>query len=315
MDDVHLKTALQTLGHTRLIKDGSITPPGYVLDFEEVPAIIQAFRRMVRGSEFDVCEMAITTYLCARANGKRFTALPVFVVRAFHHGVIMQNTTLGLKNPKDLEGKRVGVNRGYTVTAGVWARAVLQHEHGVDLSKITWVLSGDEHVAEFKAPGNVVPVEAGKKVDEMLIAGELSAAIGVQIDHPDVKTLIPDAKEAGYAALAATGYYPINHTVVVRDEVLAAHPDLAPKLFQAFVESKRAWLAQLKAGTIAEPSVMDKNFKRVMDITGADPLPFGVEPNRRMLEAIMQYATEQSIIPKPFALEELFAPGTLDLVG
>jgi len=315
MADVHLKTALQTLGHTKLIKNGSIAPSGYVLDFEEVPAIIQAFRRMVRGSEFDVCEMAITTYLCARANGKRFTALPVFVVRAFHHGVIMQNATLGLKNPKDLEGKRVGVNRGYTVTAGVWARAVLQHEHGVDLSKITWVLSGDEHVAEFKAPGNVVPVEAGKKVDDMLIAGELAAAIGVSVDHPDIKPLIPNAKEAGFAALAASGYFPINHTIVVRDEILAAHPDLAPKLFQAFAESKAAWLQQLKAGAIAEPSAMDKTFQRVMEITGADPLPYGVAPNRKMLEAIMQYATEQAIIPKPFSLEELFAPGTLDLIG
>ena len=118
---------------------------------------------MVRGLEFDICEMAITTYICARAHGKRMTAVPVFLVRAFHHGAILVNTKAGIRTPKDLEGRRVGVNRGYTVTTGVWARSVLQDEYGVDLQKITWVLSGDEHVAEYRPPANVVPIEPGKQ--------------------------------------------------------------------------------------------------------------------------------------------------------
>src|SRR4029453_1216186 len=104
------------------------------------------------------------------------TAVPVFPVRAFHHGAILHNTKAGIHTPKDLEGKKVGVNRGYTVTSGVWARSVLQDEHGVDLGKITWVLSGDEHVAEYKPPKNVVPIEPGKKMDEMLVGGEPAAA-------------------------------------------------------------------------------------------------------------------------------------------
>ena len=315
MAGLKLKTAIQTLGHTMDLKDGTVKPQGFDFAFEEVPAIIQVFRRMVRGNEFDISEMAITTYLCARAHGKRFTALPIFLVRAFHHGAIVHNTTLGIRRPKDLEGRRVGVNRGYTVTTGVWARAVLQHEHGVDLSRITWVLSGDEHVAEYRAPANVVPVETGMKLEELLASGEVAAAIGVSSEHPDVAPLIADAREAGFAALQANGYYPINHTLVVRDELLEAHPGLAREVFEVFAEAKRRYVERLKHDQIAEPSANDKRYRQVMQITGADPLPYGLAPNRRMIEAVIAYAGEQGIIKRLPAVEELFARGTHDLVG
>ncbi len=310
-----LKTAVQTLGHTQALKDGTVNPQSFEFEFEEVPKIIQAFRRMVRGHEFDITEMAITTYLCARAHGKRFTALPIFLVRAFHHGAILYNTKLGINSPKDLEGRKIGVNRGYTVTTGVWARSILQHEHGVDLSKVTWVLSGDEHVAEFKAPSNVVSAEKGKTLEEMLAAGEIAAAIGVEVDHPDVKPLIPDAKEVGFAALAQRGHYPINHTLVVKDELLEANPQLAVDIFNTFAEAKRLYVERLKSGQIAEPSKTDQTYKRIMDITGADPLPYGIEPNRKMIEAVMQYAGEQGILGRPFTVEEVFARNTHDLIA
>ena len=310
-----LKTAFQTLGHTQALKDGTVALPGFELVFEEVPAIIQAFRRMVRGLEFDVSEMALTTYLCARAHGKRFTALPIFLVRAFHHGAILYNTKLGLRGPKDLAGRKVGVNRGYTVTTGVWARSILQHEHGVDLDQITWVLSGDEHVAEFQPPPNVVPMERGRTLEELLASGEIAAAIGVSADHPDVKPLIDQPAEAGFAALAQHGHYPINHVLVVKDAVLDAHPGLAAELFESFVVAKRPYLAALADGRIAKPTKSDLLYKRVMEITGADPLPYGVAPNRAMLEALIGYAREQHILPHPVAPEELFAPSTLGLAG
>jgi 4,5-dihydroxyphthalate decarboxylase len=315
MHKLKLKTAVQTLGHTQALKDGTVMPQGFEFEFEEVPKIIQAFRRMVRGHEFDITEMAITTYLCARAHGKRFTALPIFLVRAFHHGAILYNTKLGINSPKDLEGRKIGVNRGYTVTTGVWARSILQHEHGVDLSKVTWVLSGDEHVAEFKAPSNVVSVEKGKTLEEMLAAGEIAAAIGVEVDHPDVKPLIPNAKEVGFAALAERSHYPINHTLVVKDELLEAHPELAADIFNTFAEAKRLYVERLKNGQIAEPSKTDQTYKRIMEITGADPLPYGIEPNRKMIEAVMQYAGEQGILTRPFTVEELFARNTHALVA
>ncbi len=286
------KTALATHGHTEALKDGSVKPRTFDFEFEEVPVIIKAFRRMVRGQDFDICELAMTTYLCARAYGKPFTAIPVFPMRAFHHGAILCNTSSGVRTPKDLEGRRVGVNRGYTVTTGVWARGILQHEHGVDLGKVTWVLSGDEHVAEYRPPSNAVPIAPGATIEALLTSGELAAAIGVQVDAPDV--------------LRQRGHYPINHTVVVRDDVLDANPDLAADLFGALAEAKRRYVDRLRSGRVETP---DPVHLRVMEIAG-DPLPYGIEANRKMIEAIVTYAVEQRILPRPFAVEELFHPST-----
>src|SRR6195256_6197010 len=196
-----LKTALARRGHTQPLMDGTVTPRTFEFEFEDVPVMVKAFRRMVRGLEFDVCEMAMTTYLCARAHGKAFTAIPVFPMRAFHHGAIVYNTRSGIRTPKDLEGRRVGVNRGYTVTTGLWARSILQHEHGVNLSRVTWVLSGDEHVAEYRPPANVVAIDPGRTLEALLLSGEIAAAIGVQVESPDVKPLITNAPEAGFEAL------------------------------------------------------------------------------------------------------------------
>ena len=314
MSELRLKTVTRTQGNNAALKEGSVKPKTFAFDFEEVPVLVDAFRRMVRGLEFDICEMAITTYICARAYGKRFTALPIFLVRAFHHGAILYNTKSAIRGPKDLEGKRVGVNRGYTVTTGVWARSILQQEYGVDLAKITWVLSGDEHVAEYRPPANVIPIEPGKKMTDMLISGELAAAIGVEVNHPDVKPLIPNALEAGLDALRLRGHYPINHLIVVKDVLLDTHPDLAVDVFNTFAESKNLYLQCLKAGQIEKPTPTDEVHRRVMEITG-DPLPYGIEPNRRVLDDLIQHALTQRIITKPVSVEELFARGTHDLTA
>jgi 4,5-dihydroxyphthalate decarboxylase len=311
---VKLKTVTRTQGNNQALKDGSVRPDTFEFDFVEVDPLIAAFRRMVRALEFDICEMAITTYVCARAHGKRMIAVPVFLVRAFHHGAILVNTKAGIAKPKDLEGKKVGVNRGYTVTTGVWARGILQAEHGVDLSKITWVLSGDEHVAEYRPPANVIPIEAGKNMADMLASGELAAAIGVEATSPDVKPLIPNALEAGLSALRRNGHYPINHLVVIKDELIAQHPDLAADVFNTFAEAKRRYVERLKAGQIAKPTDVDEVHKRVMEITG-DPLPYGIAPNRKVIEELIGHALTQGIITKPVSVEELFAPSTLGLVG
>ena len=220
----------------------------------------------------------------------------------------------GIRTPKDLEGKRVGVNRGYTVATGVCARSVLQDEYGVDLSKITWVLSGDEHVAEYVPPANVVPIEKGKKTSELLIDGELAAAIGVEVDHADVKPLIPNALDAGLAALRTRGHYPINHPMVIKDDVLAANPDLAADVFNAFAESKRVYLQRLKAGQIEKPTAIDSMHRRAMEITG-DPLPYGIAPNRKVIEEPIGHALKQRIIARSASVDELFAASTRTLVA
>jgi 4,5-dihydroxyphthalate decarboxylase len=315
MAELKLRTVTRTQGNNKALKDGTVKPRRCALEFVEVDPLIDAFRRMVRGLEFDVSEMAMTTYITARAHGKRFTGLPIFLVRAFHHGAIVYNTKSGIRSPKDLEGRKVGVNRGYTVTMGLWARAVLQHQYGVDLDTITWVLSGDEHVAEYRPPSNVVPIAKGKKMADLVASGELPAAIGVDVESPDVKPLIRNAGDQGLEALRSRGHYPINHLVVVKDDLLDAHADLAPDLFNAFAEAKRIYVRRLQGGEIENPTRVDDLHRRVMEITGRDPLPYGIAPNRQTLEEIIQYALEQRIIARPVTVEELFPPSTHRLAG
>jgi 4,5-dihydroxyphthalate decarboxylase len=221
---VQLKTVIRTTPLVEALKDGRVEPQGYELAFEEVQPITKAFRIMCRELAYDVCEMAATTYFVARDHGKPFTALPVFLTRGLHHKAVLAREP---GDPKSLEGKRVGVNRGYTVTTGVWARGILATEYGVDLERITWVRSDDEHVAEFVPPANVENLPEGEQLTD------LDAAVG-DVKSDRLVPLIADAEAAGERALTERGLWPVNHLVVVKDEVLEAHPDLAPALVDAF---------------------------------------------------------------------------------
>jgi 4,5-dihydroxyphthalate decarboxylase len=312
MTPLQLRTVTRTQGNNEALKDGTVAPQGFAFAFEEVPVLVHAFRRMVRELEYDVCEMAITTYLCAKAHGKRFTALPIFLVRGFHHGAIVCNTSGGISHPKDLEGRKVGVNRGYTVTTGVWARSILQDEYDVDLGRVTWVLSGDEHVEEYQPPPNVVPMGAGNTLEDLLAAGELAAAIGVEVEHPDVAPLIPDAADAGFRALRQRGLYPINHLVVVKDELLEEHPGLAREICDVFAAAKDRYVQRLRDGAIEAPDATDRMYQRVLEITGKDPLPYGIAPNRAVVELLIRHAVTQRILDRAPAVEELFPESTLD---
>lgn len=316
MDALRLTAVSRTQGNNRALKSGAVDTPGIELEWIEVDPLVAAFRRMVRSSEFDVCEMAITTYLCAKEHGKPITALPVPLVRDFHHGAISVLRDGPIATPKDLEGTRIGVNRGYTVTTGVWARGILSEQYGVALDTIEWVLSGDEHVAEYRPPSNVVPVAPGAQLIDLLRSGELSAVIGVGSDDDDLVPLIPDPEEAAFAALEADGLYPINHVVVVRDELLEQVPDLGARLFDAFATSKRRYVEALRDGSIEQPTRGDRALLRVMATLGVDdPLPYGLGPNRAILERLVRHAREQHILTVEPELGRLFAAGTTELVG
>lgn len=314
MPGPRLRTVTRTQGNNQALKDGTVTPRTCTFDFVEISPLPHAFRRMVRDLEFDVCELAFTTYLCAKAHGKPITALPVFLVRGLHHGAIVHNAKAGIRHPRDLEGRRVGVNRGYTVTTGVWARGILADEYGVDLSRITWVLSGDEHVTEYEPPPNVVPVDDGKDIGEMVVSGELAAAIGVSVDHPDVAPLIPGPEDAAFDALVRRGLYPINHLVVVRDDLLDEHPDLAVDVFTAFAEAKTRYTERLRSGVIQDATQTDLTYQRVMELIG-DPLPYGVEPNRAMIDKLVEHAVQQRILTEQLTPETIFHPRTLHLTS
>jgi len=234
----------------------------------------------------------------------------VFVMRQFHHTPIVYNVKSGVKSPKDLEGKKVGV-RAYTVTTGVWARGILASEYGVDLSKVTWVVVDEEHVQEYQKPANVEE-RPKANLGEMLVKGELAAAIGAgTVDSPDVLPLFVSPREAEAAWFRKTGIYPVNHTVVVKDSLLQSDPTLAPRLFGAFKDAKAVFLTELASGA---PLAADAQaIAQRRSIVGDDPLPYGVAKNKKALEAIIQYARDQKILPRAVTPEEMFPRNTVDL--
>ena len=306
-----LTIAVGNYGVTQPLKDGSVSC-GLRLEHIAIDSAVAGMRRMVRNLEFDICEMAFTTYLCAKAYGNPITAIPVFVTRNFHHWASFYRVKSGIREPKDLEGRTVGVNRGYTVTTGTWARGILASEYGVDLRKITWAPTNDEHVAEFRAPSNVDYRFRGKTIAELFASDEIDAAVGdIKIDSPEIQPLVPNAREAGYAYFRKTGIYPINHTVVVANHVLEAEPAVAEELFFAFKAAKCAYVAALKTERKLTPA--DQTAIDLARVVGDDPFPYGVEANRRPIDTLVGFAVDQRVIARPFTAEELFAPSTLTL--
>lgn len=314
MSKTNLTAVSRTQGNNRALKEGRVTLPDYELTFEEVDPLPRAFRRMVREGAWDVTEMALTTYICAKAHGAKLTGIPIFLVRDFHHKSMVRAAQNEVA-PKSLEGQRVGVARGYTVTTGVWAREILASDYGVDLSAVTWARSDVEHVADYVRPGNVEDLGGAGAPEEQVARGDLVAAVGMPAKGPGLAPLIPDPAEAGLRAFRQRGLYPINHLVVIRDDVLANNSGLAGQMFEAFAASKRLYVEDLESGRIAAPTAIDKVHRTVMQEGLADPLPYGIAPNQRVLEMLMETALAQGIIDSKVPLESLFAEETLDLVG
>jgi 4,5-dihydroxyphthalate decarboxylase len=315
-----LNIAIADYGHTRSLKSGEVPIKGVEANFVEVKPIIGAFRRMVREVEFDVCEMAPTTYMIARALGAPFVALPIVVMRRFHHGGFVVRPDSGIKVPKDLEGKKVGV-RAYSVTTGVWTRGIFINEYGLDSSKVTWVVDDEEHVTTLKLPPNVVHAPEGKSLASMMANGELQAAFsgpagigragpptgawetGGQATTEVYPELIPDVAKTEADWFRRTGIYPIHGLIVVRTEVLWKAPWVARALYDAFVEAKKPYIAHLngKEGDSAD----DRKYRGLMPIVG-DPLPYGMQANLPSIEAMLTYGLQQKLIPKRMSLEEAF---------
>jgi 4,5-dihydroxyphthalate decarboxylase len=322
-DKVHLKIAVAEYPHTSAIRNGSIPIEGVDAEIVTVQPQIAAFRRMVRQVEFDVCELAPTTYIIARAYGAPFVALPIFVLRRFHHSGLLVRPDAGIKTPKDLEGRKVGV-RAYSVTTGAWTRGILIDEFGLDSSKVTWVVDDEEHVTQMKLPPNVIHTPEGVSLADMMASGELAAGfhgnagVGrsgsptggwktVEAHYPD---LFPNAAELEAEWYARTGIYPMHGTIVVKDSVLAEHPWVAKSLFNAFSKAKDEWLARLEVD--APDNASDRKYSELRKIVGHDPLPYGMEANLATIKALEDTAFKQNLTPRRMSLDELFVdPGKM----
>ena len=293
---IRLKTLLGDHATTLALKRGEIKSPSVALDIADIPQAHVAFKRVVRDLEFDVAELAIVTYLMARAHGKPYTLLPVVVLSRFQHPFLVYNAARGELRPGDLKGKRVGI-RSYSVTTTMWLRGVLTNDYGLDIDTVKWVTSEEAHVAEFKDPPTVVRAPAGRDLLSMLYDGELDAIVlgDKTLKDPRLKRLIPDPDQAAKAWHARHRAIQINHMVVVKGPLSKSNPDAVREVYRMFKESKR----------LAPPPAPGE-----LDMT-----PIGLEKMRRDLDIAIEYVHQQRLIPKRYTVDELFDDVTRKLDG
>jgi 4,5-dihydroxyphthalate decarboxylase len=298
----------------------------------------ETFWRQLTFNEFEVAEMSLSSYLIAKSHGSDMMAIPVFPARRFMHIEHSVHVDSGIREPKDLAGKRVAVGE-YQQTAALWFRGVMEHDFGVSQFKIKWYMERSEEFSHggatgFKPPEGIsfqrIPVD--KSMASMLVAGELDAAPinrvfsresniidrSTQIraqnaDWSKVKRLFPDRIAEGTRFFKAHGYIPANHAYVMRGDVYRKYPWLAFNLYKAFVEAKKIAQEELSysipSGMIFGPDYL----AQTRSIFGEDPYPYGIKANRPMLQTIIDFSFEQGLTKQKQKIEDLFAPSTLDL--
>ena len=298
----------------------------------------ETFWRQLKFQEFEVGEMSMSSYLIARERGFDIIALPVFPSRRLFHTELSYHTDSGIKEPRDLVGKRIGVGE-YQQTAALWQRGILEHDFGVSQYKVDWYMERSEELSHGGATGFTPPkgisfhrIPADKSLASMLVNHEIDAASVHRAfqsesniidrsthiraaggDWGKVKPLFPDLVAEGERFFKAHGYIPANHAYVIRGDIDRRYPWLAFNLYKAFLSAKE--LAQKELSN-AIPSALifgPQYLAATRKIFGADPFPYGVAANRPMLETIIEYSHEQGLTPKKLKLEELFAPSTLDI--
>ena len=272
---------------TQALKGGQIKSDRISLQLTEVNPVYKAFFMMVRELKFDVCEMALVTYLQAKAYGVPIVLMPATMMGRFQHGTMLYNSDRGTVTPGTLEGRRIGA-RSFAQTTGCWMRGILWKDYGVNLSKVKWVTFEDAHVAEYRDPPGVERAPASKDITQMLLDGELDAAIfgGNMPEDPRLKSVITDPETAGEEWSRKHGTVPINHMVVVKDSLAKSNPAAVREVFRMMLESKTA------AG-LPQPGAIDF-------------VPFGFDAVRPALELMSAYALEMQLIPRGYTVEELF---------
>ncbi len=276
-----------TYPHTKALKSGEIKSDRVQLKLTEIEPVYKAFLAMAREQKFDISEMAIVTYLQAKAYGKPLTLMPATMMGRFQHGTLLYNSERETVTPQNLPGKRIGV-RSFAQTTGVWMRGILWKDYGLDLSRVKWVTFEDAHLAEFRDPPGVERAADGKDMTKMLLAGELDAAIfgGAMPTDPRLKSVIPDAADAAQGWYKTHHTVPVNHMVVVTNRLSQSDPGAVREVFRMLHESK-------KAAGLPKPGAIDT-------------IPFGYDNLKPALDLMSGYALEMKIIPRRYSVEELF---------
>jgi 4,5-dihydroxyphthalate decarboxylase len=318
---LQLTIACGDYDRTHPLIDGSIKPEGLELNWLVLPHL-EIWTRMLNYYDFDVSEISLSSYLIARTIGKPLTAIPVFPARAFRHSYIFINTKSGIREPKDLMGKRVGLAE-FQQTATVWVRGTLQHEYGVKLEDIEWYTWTPHSRMEMELPTRykVTHIPPDRKPDQMLFEGELDAMICASLfpsllnPPPHVRRLFENYEEVEASYFKKTGIFPIMHSVALRQEVWEENPWIARSLFKAFQRAKEDAYARLNDTSPYKISLAW--FRRPVEeqraVLGDDAWPYGLEKNRHVVGTLMNYLYEQGLAQKKIDVEKLFAPNTLDL--
>jgi 4,5-dihydroxyphthalate decarboxylase len=293
---------------------GDVRPAGIDLKFiaNDVPSDV--FGRMMKG-EFDASEMSSSEFIRLRSAGEcPFVAIPVFPSRVFRHGLICINRKAGIRTPKDLEGKRIGVPL-YPMSAAVWIRGHLQHEYGVDLSTVRWLQDEPTLPKLHNATLQIEINRSGKSLSELLARGEIDAHIGAALPDslhtsPDVARLFPNYRDIEREFYQRTQIFPVMHAVVIRRDLYDRHPFVAASLYDACRRSKEIALSKMRyIGSLRYMLPwMTADLDEIDAVFGGDPFKYGIEPNRKSLEALITYLAEQSLIARPLSIAELFVP-------
>jgi len=280
-----LRTNLAPSPYTKAIHDGRVTSDIVKLDLCGPDPAQGGFKDMLRRNMYDCGELAIVTFLQAKCYNKPWVLLPAPVSGRFQHHCAGFNRELGHLNPKDIEGRKVGV-RTYAQTTGLWVRGILQHEYGVDLSKVDFYTVGEGHLEEYTDPENCTRLPKGSDIGQMMLDGELAATLqGVDLPKdPRVERLVPDPFNAAKAWFAREGVVPINHIFVVHQDLTRDHPEAVREIYRMIRESR-----ELTEGGLPDPFP-----------------PLGLEANRKGLELAVEWAFEQKIIPHRLSVDELF---------
>lgn len=319
-----LTLAANLTDRTRALHDGTVRPTGIDLNF--VPLEIEEiFWRMLRYQEFDAAEMSMSSYLLTRDRGApEFVAIPVFPSRSFRHSCIFINTQVGIESPEDLRGKPVGVPE-YQMTAPLWIRGLLQHEYGVAPTDMDWYQGGQEEVGreekvdlDLHIDLDISPIPADDTLSAMLGRGDLAALFAPRIPSSyysgPVDRLFPDYREIERDYYDRTGYFPIMHTVVLREDVYRENPWMAQELTKAFTAAKDHCLDRIGHTHALQTSLpwVRHELEATRELMGEDFWPYGLAENSDTLETMVQYSHEQGLIAEKLAIEDLFAPETFE---
>jgi 4,5-dihydroxyphthalate decarboxylase len=325
MAKIHLTVACGDYDRTKALSEGVVQPEGIDFNYLKMEPE-ELFWRMAQYQEFDASEFSLAAYEIFMGRGDdRFVAIPVFPSKSFRHSAVFINRASGIKRPEDLKGKRIGVP-DYTMTASVWQRGILQHDHGVHPTDCQWFIGGlDEPGRKQRVATDPVPhlrieeIQAPKTLGQMLAEGEVDCLVGAREPRcfregdPRVGRLWPNFKEVEKDYYRRTGIFPIMHTIVIKRSIYEKHPWVAQSLFKAFDQARKLCIKQMTshdALRYALPWLMD-HVRETQEVLGEDFWSYGLEPNRKSVEALMQFLFEQGLARTVVPAEKLFAVETL----